>query len=224
MKRAPSVLMPESAKKRSPGLTARLSRASPVTAMVSAFGSSLTVLLTALLSVLLASSLKRSRSFIFFQSKWRAANQRQAAPWETQKWRLSKALLRRLGCRKNKPVRRRQVESRLDVQKRPDPGNDIAGGRNGVPAGRDEAVGFLQRLRLVQHDQQLVARLVGRDDGGESGEHALLGVAAVDDLLGGAGLSADVVALDVGLARGADLGVEPHQETHLLRGLGFDHA
>src|SRR6185312_14783067 len=143
MKRAPSVLMPESAKKRSPGLTARLSRASPVTAIVSAFGSSLTVLSPALWSVLLASSLKRSRSFIFFQSKWRAAQRRQAAPWETQKWRLSKALLRRLGCRKNKPVRRRQAESRLDVQKRPDPGNCIGRRREGGSGRRGGGGGFL---------------------------------------------------------------------------------
>jgi len=56
MKRAPSVLLPATAKNRSPGLTARLSTARPFTSTASACGS------------IAASSLKRSRSFIVFQS------------------------------------------------------------------------------------------------------------------------------------------------------------
>ena len=44
----------------------------------------------------------------------------------------------------------------------------------------------------------------------------------VDDFLRGAGLAADVIAVDVGLFRSADLGIEPHQIAHLVAGLGFD--
>ena len=52
MKREPSVLLPASAKNRSPGFTARLSTARPFTSTASACGS------------IAASSLKRSRSFM----------------------------------------------------------------------------------------------------------------------------------------------------------------
>ena len=61
MKREPSVLLPASAKNRSPGFTARLSTARPFTSTASACGS------------IAASSLKRSRSFMVFQSGRRAA-------------------------------------------------------------------------------------------------------------------------------------------------------
>src|ERR1700736_3195564 len=167
MKRAPSVLWPASAKNRSPGFTMRLSAATPDTTAASAGGS------------IVASSLNRSRSLMIFQSRRRV-------------------ILRLLGClrcRKNKAVGRRQIEARLDAQKRRNAGDHIAAGRHRVPARSDETKGFLQRLRLVQHDQKLVAGIVGRQDRGEGGQHALLGVAAVDDLFGRAGLAADIVAL-----------------------------
>ena len=55
-------------------------------------------------------------------------------------------------------------------------------------------------LRLVEHDQQQIARLVGRQDRHESGEQLGLGIAAVDHLFRRAGLAADIVARHVGLA------------------------
>ena len=61
MKRAPSALVPASAKNRSPGFTARLSAASPVTSIAPACGR------------IAASSLKRSRSLIVVQSGRRSS-------------------------------------------------------------------------------------------------------------------------------------------------------
>ncbi len=84
-------------------------------------------------------------------------------------------------------------------------------------------MGLRQRLRLVEHDQQQIARAIGRDHRGERGEHLGLGVAAAHHLLGGAGLAADIVARHVGAGGGALLGVEAHQVAHLVAGLGLDH-
>src|SRR3954454_3249920 len=182
MNRAPSVFAPASAKKRSPGFTARLSAARPVTTMSPARASIAT------------SSLNSSRSLMVIQIS-----------------RRRKPLLRRLRCRKNKAVGRRQVEARLDSEERRDPRDHLAAGGNRVPAGGDEAVGFRQRLGLVQHHQQLELGIVGGQDRGEGIQHLLLGIAAADHLFRGARLAADVVALDVCLLGGADLGIEPHQ-------------
>src|SRR6266446_781640 len=143
IKREPSVLLPASAKNRSPGLTARLSTARPFTSTASACGP------------IAASSLKRSRSFIFFQS----GPAQLGAPDDY-------ALLGCPRCRKNKAVGRRQIETRLDAQQRSDAGNHLAAGRHRVPARGDEALGFRQRLRLIQHDQELILRIVGRNDRG----------------------------------------------------------
>ena len=55
------------------------------------------------------------------------------------------------------------------------------------------------------------------------GEHLGLGIAAIDDLLGRAGLAADIIALDVGFRGAALLDVEPHQVAHHRAGLGLDH-
>src|SRR6266851_1028334 len=156
MKRAPSVLWPASAKNRSPGFTTRLSTASPLTSTAAARGA------------IVASSLKRSRSFMISLVR--------QAPESTRPYSLH-GLLGCLRCRKNKAVGRRQIEARLDAQKRRDAGDHIAAGRHRVPARGDETVGFLQRLRLVQHDQKLVAGIVGRQDRGKGGQHALLDVA-----------------------------------------------
>src|SRR6516165_405719 len=209
MKRAPSVLLPASAKNSSPGLTMRLSTARPPIAIASACGP------------IVASSSKRSRSFILFQSDRRTSL---CADSADSKVNGAYGLLRCPGCRKNEAVGRRQIESRFDPQKRRNAGNHVAAGRHRVPAGSNETVSFLQRLRLVQHDQKLVFGTVGRQDRGERGEHALLGIMSVDDLLGGAGLAADIVAGDIRLPRRADLGIEPHQEAHLLRRFRLDHA
>src|SRR3954470_16942229 len=147
MKREPSVLLPASAKNRSPGFTARLSTLRPVTSRAAACGSTT------------ASSLKRSRSFIVFQSGRRAV------------WRVTYALLGCPRCRKNKAVGRRQVEARLDAQQRPDAGDDLAAGRHRVEARGNEAECLRQRLRLIQHDQQLILWIVGRNDRREGVEH-----------------------------------------------------
>src|SRR5262245_58562752 len=96
-------------------------------------------------------------------------------------------------------VGRWQVEARLDAEHGGDAGDHLAGGRAGVPAGGGEAERLLEPLRLVQDDEDLIARLVGRQDGGEGGQELGLGIAAANHLLGGAGLAPDVVALDVGL-------------------------
>src|SRR6266699_1571313 len=113
MKRAPSVLLPASAKNKSPGFTARLSTASPLTSVASARGS------------IVASSLNRSRSLIVFQSGRRGE---------------CYALLGSPRCRKNKAVGRRQIEARLDSQQRRDAGNHLGAGRHRVPARGDEAL------------------------------------------------------------------------------------
>ena len=68
-----------------------------------------------------------------------------------------------------------------------------------------------------------IARLVGRQHRHEVGQQLGLGIAAVDDLLGRAGLAADIVARHVGLGGRALLGVEPHQVAHRRAGLGLDH-
>ena len=77
-------------------------------------------------------------------------------------------------------------------------------------------------LRLVEHDEQQVARLIGRQHRGERGEHLGLGIAAAHHLVRGAGLAADVIALHVGFGRSPLLHIEPHEITHFLAGLGLD--
>src|SRR5499426_3067147 len=121
------------------------------------------------------------------------------------------------------PVGRRQVEARLDAEHGGDAGDHFSCGRAGIPAGCRKAERLLESLRLVQDDEDLIARLVGRQDGGERGQDLRLRVAPADHLLGGAGLAADVVALDVGLGGRAFLGVEAQEIAHLVAGLRLDH-
>src|SRR6266550_7266488 len=163
MKRAPSVLLPASAKNKSPGFTARLSTASPLIKAASACGS------------IVASSLNRSRSLIVFQSGRRGE---------------CYALLGSPRCRKNKAVGRRQIEARLDSQQWCNAGNDLAAGRYRVPPRSNKAFGFGQRLWLVQHHQHLELRIVGRNNRGKRVQHLLLGIPPIDDLFRGAGFAA----------------------------------
>src|SRR5689334_19929257 len=114
MKREPSVLLPASAKNRSPGFTARLSTLRPVTSRASACGG------------IAASPSKRSRSFILLQTG------------TAQLGRELYALLAWPRCRKNKAFGRRQVEARLDAEQRPDAGDDLAARRYRVPSRGDE--------------------------------------------------------------------------------------
>src|SRR5256885_12560155 len=152
MKREPSVLWPASAKNRSPGLTARLSTARPVTSTASPCGS------------ILASSPKRSRSLILLV---RTA----ALPgaYRDSKFAVPSGLLGCSRCRKNEAVGRRQVETRLDPQEGRNASNNVAPGRHRVPARGDKALGFRQRFRLVQHDQPAGIRGGGRAGGGKRG-------------------------------------------------------
>ena len=110
MKRAPSVLLPASAKNRSPGLTARLSdgkagdldRLPPRGSIV-------------------ASSLKQvAKSHVMLRSPAAAVEPSRVTPY----WRCPR-------CRKNKAVGRRQVEARLDAQQRRDAGDHL--GRRSAP-------------------------------------------------------------------------------------------
>src|SRR5580698_8071463 len=139
-KRAPSVLLPDSAKNRSPGFTARLSIAMPRISRAAAFDS------------ILASALKRSRSLMILRSGRAGGNCKSGINNDY-------GLLVWFGCRKNKAVRRRQIEPRLDAQKRRNTGDHGPSGRHRVPAGGDETGSLLRGLRLVQHDQQLVSRM-----------------------------------------------------------------
>src|SRR5690349_24014309 len=64
-------------------------------------------------------------------------------------------------------------ESRLDAEQRGDAGDELPGGRNGVPAGSGEAHGFRHRLRLVEHQQHEIARVVHRE-GADKGIQAMV--------------------------------------------------
>lgn len=55
---------------------------------------------------------------------------------------------------------RRQIGARHLAEQRGDAGHDLAGGGAGIPAGGGEAVGLLQPLRLVEHDEDQVLRIV----------------------------------------------------------------
>src|SRR5262249_53762304 len=93
-----------------------------------------------------------------------------------------------LGGGKDELVGGRQVEARLKAEDGRDAGDHLAGDRDRVPAGGGEAVGFRRRLRLVDHDQQEITRLIGRQDRHEAREHLGLGITAADDLVRRAGL------------------------------------
>ena len=71
-----------------------------------------------------------------------------------------------------------------------------------------------QGLRLVEEHEHEVFRLVGGRDRHERREHPVLGIVAVDDLIGCACFPADVIARNVGELGGADLRVEAQEVAH----------
>ena len=105
-----------------------------------------------------------------------------------------------------------------------DAADQRAGDAAGVVGGGVIAAVAGRRLRLVVDHHVEIFRLVGRRDRHEGREHLVVGIAAVDDLLRGAGLAADVIALDVGEARRAMRRVGAHEIAHRLRGLRADDA
>src|SRR5215831_12127978 len=125
-------------------------------------------------------------------------------------------------ARQNQLVGGRQVKARLEPEQGGDAADNGAPHRHRVPPRGGEAVRVGCRLRLIEHDEQKVARLVGGQDRSEGGQHLDLRIAAADHLVRGAGLAADVVALHVGPGGGALLDVEAHQITHLVARLGLD--
>src|SRR5438105_2559031 len=133
MKRAPSVLLPASAKNMSPVFTARLSTAKPVTGNAPAWPS------------ITISSQKISRSLMVFQFGREFAciltatggTQRTQTAFQAGCKVPTSRLLSRPRCRKNKAVGRRQVETRLYPQQRRDALNYLATGWHRVPARGD---------------------------------------------------------------------------------------
>src|SRR5262249_56203742 len=101
-------------------------------------------------------------------------------------------------------------------------GNRGRGGGDCIPSRRGEAVCVGRRLRFIEHDEEKVARLVGRQDGREGGQDLGLGVSAADHFIGGAGLAAHIIPLHIGFGGGAFLDVKPHQIAHLLACLWLD--
>src|ERR1041384_3568485 len=180
----PSALVPGTATNRSPRFTARLSAVIPP--ISSAPPRALSE----------AWSVRSSESFIVAVVVERAAPQHSQAP-------PARPMARPGPCRQNfqllldlgqkKLVGRRQIKARLDAEHRRDAGDHLAGGRPGVPARGRKAMRLRQALRLVEHDQDLIARLVGWQDRGERGQQLGLGVAAAAHLFPGAGLAPDVV-------------------------------
>src|SRR6188472_3365898 len=82
-------------------------------------------------------------------------------------------------------------ESRLDAEQRGDAGDELTGGRNGVPASSGEAHGFRHRLRLVEHQQHDISRIVHREGTDKGIQAMVLAVATVDHLLRRSGLAAN---------------------------------
>src|ERR1700757_4800792 len=209
----PSSLLPATATNRSPGFTVRLSALTPVRSSAAKRTSAT------------ASTLRRSASFMATRLD------RSAASWLFAWCRQMRAAFRKRksgnglppahACQ-NQLVGGRQVKARLE----PEPGggaaDDGAADRHGVPSRGGEAVRLRRRLRLVEHDEKKVARLIGRQDRGEGGQHLGLRIAAADHPVRGAGLAADVIALHVGPRGGALLDVEAHQIAHLVARLGLD--
>src|SRR4029079_3793245 len=92
---------------------------------------------------------------------------------------------------------------RGDDEHRRDPADGAADHRRDVPPGRGETVRVLGRLGLVEHDDDHIARVIHREHTREARDVDGLAVAAVDQLLRGAGLATDTVAGRIGFAAGA---------------------
>src|SRR5271166_5780392 len=115
-------------------------------------------------------------------------------------------------------LHRRHAFQRLDA---PDQGAD---GSSGVIGGGVIAAVSGRGLRIVVNREIEVFRFVGRRDGHESSEHLVMGIMAMDDFVGRAGLAADVIAGDVGEPGRAVRRVRAQEIAHRFRGLFADDA
>src|ERR1700746_1137486 len=161
-KLSPSSLLPATATNRSPGFTVRLSALTPVRSSAAKRTSAT------------ASTLRRSASFMA------TLLDRSAASWLFAWCRQIRAAFRKRksgnglppahACQ-NQLVGGRQVKARLGAEQGRDGAGGRPPGRHRVPSGGGEAVGVRRRLRLVEHDEKKVARLISRHDRGEGGQH-----------------------------------------------------
>src|SRR5271166_4994871 len=111
---------------------------------------------------------------------------------------VKSATLAAAGTREDQLVGGREVEARLDSEQGCNTADDRAPDRHRVPARGGEALRLGQRLRLIEHDQNGVARGIGGQDCREASEDLGLGIAAGHHLFGCAGLAADIIAFHVG--------------------------
>src|SRR5436309_193376 len=74
-------------------------------------------------------------------------------------------------ARQNQLVGGRQLEARLEPEQGGDAADNGAPNRHRIPSRGGEAVRVGRRLRLIEHDEEKVARLIGRQDRGEGREH-----------------------------------------------------
>src|SRR5271165_139591 len=181
----PSSRAPASAKNTSPGCTLRLSQAIPPTAREAS-----------------ASSFSRSRmspSRVIARRSLLAdlvgvgSIPQTGYDGERLIWRI---------------LRRGHAFERLDAA------DQRACGAAGVPGGGMKAKIPWRRHGIVVGREIEIFRFVSRRDRHESGEHPGVGIVAVDDLVGGAGLAADVVARNVGETRGPVRRVGAHEVAH----------
>src|SRR5215472_4201919 len=155
---SPSSLLPATATNRSPGFTVRLSALTPVRSSAAKRAS------------VTASAVRRSASFMATRS--RPFSRFLAFAWCRQ---IRAAFRKRKGgnglspahARQNQLVGGRQVEARLEPEQGGDAADDGAPDRHGVPSRGGEAVRVRRRLRLIEHDEKKVARLIGRQDRGK---------------------------------------------------------
>src|SRR6266545_2902027 len=211
MKLSPSVFAPAMATKRSPAFTARLSALTPAISSAAKRAS------------LRASAVRSSASFMAWRivyPRCRASSRDSNEPISEFRSGLSLPAAR---ARQDQLIGRRQVEARLEAEQGRNAADDGAANGYGVPSRGGEAMRVGGRLRLIEHDEEKVARLVGRQHRGERGEHLGLGIAAADHFVRSSGLAADVVTLHVRFGGGALLDVQTHEIAHLFAGLGLDH-
>src|SRR5258708_5687705 len=166
----PSVFPPLTATKRSPGLTMRLSAVTPVISSAAKRAS------------LAASAVRRSAGFILFRSATFAAAYGPGIPAmrvvgfptrfsgirnpEVAPFAVRRGFgLPAAGARQDQLIGSWEVEARLQSEQGCDASDDGTADRHCVPSGRGEAVCVGGRLRLIEHDEEKVARLVGRRGG-----------------------------------------------------------
>src|SRR5262249_50446220 len=169
-KSSPSSLPPLTARHKSPGRTVRLAALTPVTSSAAKRAS------------LTASAVRRSVSLILFRSSTFAAPYRPGiaamrslgsprAPPREFVIRGSPFSRRGVGLAYLAPARARSsLSAGGSSQRGSRPSKEGTGDRHCVPSGCGEAVCVGRRLRFIEHDEEKVARLVGRQNGREGGQ------------------------------------------------------